>query len=142
MNASSSNTPAGRASTDAAATVTRLLQELSALIARKATAQEVLTHLYWPDVVVAGEGFGQAVHGVENLRPLAVEYLQQMGTDCSFVPSEPVLVSGDLASSFVQVTCRYHGAQPDAHYCALYVWQRRGADWKVAHEQVCQGSIG
>ena len=114
---------------------------LSTMMAKGASAEELLEFLYWPEVVIAGEGLGKAYRGLEDLLPLAREYVAQMGKDCTWTLSDPIVSSGDVASSYVQVTCRYGGEKPDANYCALYVWQRRGSDWKVIHEQLCVGTM-
>jgi ketosteroid isomerase-like protein len=115
-------------------------RELSTKMANGVSAEDLMEFLYWPDVVVAGEGLGQVYRGVDALLPLAREFVKQMGSDCLWTAIDPIISSGDLASSVAQVTCRYGGEQPDANYCALYVWQRRGEQWKVVHEQLCVGT--
>ena len=55
---------------------------LSTMMAKGASAEELLEFLYWPEVVIAGEGLGKAYRGLEDLLPLAREYVAQMGKDC------------------------------------------------------------
>lgn len=117
------------------------LAKLSGMMARGATADEVVDFLYWPEIVVAGEGLGKAYRGFAELRPLLREFLGHLGTDCSWTITDPVVTSGDVASTLIQVTCRYGGKQPDANYCVVYVWHRRANEWKVVHELVCVGVL-
>jgi hypothetical protein len=42
---------------------------------------------------------------------------------------------------FIQVECRHGDAQPSDYFCPLYVWLRRGGEWKVIHEQACVAKV-
>jgi hypothetical protein len=117
------------------------LAKLTRMMASGVTADEVVDFLYWPEIVVAGEGLGKAYRGFAELRPLLRDYLGQLGKDCSWTITDPVVTSGDVASTLIQVTCRYGGEQPDANYSVIYVWQRRAKEWKVVHELVCVGVL-
>jgi hypothetical protein len=113
------------------------LLNLRALFARGASAEEILPLLYWPDVVAAGEGLGQIYRGIPNLLPLAGEYVASMGRDCTWTLTDPVVSSDTVASTMLKINCHYDDGRADANYYALYVWERRGDEWKVAQEFLC-----
>jgi len=117
------------------------LAHLRQLFARNAGAEEVLQFLCWPEFVTTAEGAGKVLRGLDEVLPAAKEIMQAMGTDCTWTVTDPIISSGDLASMFTQITCHYADVRPLSTYCVLYVWQRRGDDWKVIHEMVCQGAL-
>jgi hypothetical protein len=117
------------------------LKEFSALMREDDPAPRILQRLYWPDIVVTGEGFGRIIRGREELLPVLSEYVGVMGRDCVWTLVEPAIVTSDMVSMFIQIECRHGAAAPPDYFCALYVWLRRGEEWKVIHEQACVGNV-
>jgi ketosteroid isomerase-like protein len=117
------------------------LGELSVLMTRDDAAELIVDSLYWPDIVVTGEGFGRIIRGREELLPVLSEYVGVMGRDCTWTMVEPAVVTDDMVSMFIQVECRQGDAQSSDYFCPLYVWLRRGGEWKVIHEQACVAKV-
>ena len=117
------------------------LSELSVLMTRDDAADVIVDSLYWPEIVVTGEGFGRIILGRAELLPVLSEYVGVMGRDCTWTMVEPAVVTEDTVSMFLQIECRRGDAQPSDYFCALYVWLRRGSEWKVIHEQACVGKV-
>jgi len=125
---------------DVAALILSRYAGMSALFAQQASPEEVYDYLYWPELVTTGEGLPCVFRGKENLMPTVAEFMAAMGTDCVWTSVDPIIVSGNLASSLMQVSCRYPDA-PTVDYRAIYVWQKRGETWKVIHEMLCLGTV-
>ena len=117
-------------------------QALEAMMAIGSPPEKIAHFLYWPDVVVAGEGLGRVYRGLDDLSPMFTAVVsQELSKDCSWTMTDSMIHSGNVAAVFTQVTSRYGAEKPDANFCALYVWEKRGSDWKVAREQVCNGMM-
>jgi ketosteroid isomerase-like protein len=116
------------------------LAQLEDMTRRAVPPEDIAHFLYWPDVVVAGEGLERAYHSLPDMLPMFCDVVSnQLSRDCSWRITHDLVHSGDVAATFLQVTSRYGEGQPDANFCALYVWERRQGDWKVIREQVSLG---
>ena len=136
--------PTQRADTTAGhavrAALAKRLTRLEAMTRQGVAPEQIAAFLYWPDIVVAGEGLGRVYRGLDDLLPMFCDVVtHQLSRDCSWTITDDVVHSGDVAATFLQVSSRYGEGQPDAHFCALYVWERRQGDWKVVREQVSLG---
>lgn len=138
MNANG-NTTTGISPGDPATEIAGLLATAEGFFAADSGADVIVPFLYWPEVVGIVEGVPKVFRGVAEVLVFAHEFIPAMGRDVVFEITDPVILSGDLASTQVRITCRHAGGT-DEIYRALYVWQRRGDAWKVIHEIVCAGA--
>lgn len=120
---------------DIAAVITRRFDAISAKFAAGTDADEILPFMNWPDAVVVSPSYPNQFNGSAELLPGAREYVIAMGRDVTFEITAPVLAGGDTATVVARITCRHEDRDDDVSY-ALYVWNRRGGEWKVAREAV------
>ncbi len=107
-----------------------------------APSADVGRALYWPNVIVTGQGAEKVSHGLDELQPVLAAVLKDLGTHCKFIVKDPQAQSGSLAAVFSQLTCKAAAAgQPDINLRLLYVWERRGNDWKVVREMYSEGAM-
>ena len=107
-----------------------------------APSADVGRALYWPNVIVTGQGAEKVSHGLDQLQPVLAAVLKDLGTHCKFIVKDPQAQSGGLTAVFSQLTCKAAVAgQPDINLRLLYVWERRGNDWKVVREMYSEGAM-
>lgn len=116
----------------------RLLEKL---FASGASADAVYKELYWPEIVATGQGEPKVYRGPAEMKPLLGQYLQEMGRACKYSVFDPAVQDGDLAVVWTQLTCNYGQAKPAMNLRVLYVWQRRGQDWRVIREAWSDGTM-
>jgi len=122
------------------AALTDRYEKLSEMMAQATPPADIARFLYWPEIVVAGEGLGRVYRGLDDLMPMFVAVVStELSSNCSWTVTDPFVTSESVAAAFTQVTSHFGGTKPDTNYCALYVWEKRGTDWKVIREQVCNG---
>lgn len=129
----------GAANAEVTAAILHRLETLSAHYAQGSDPEAIVRFLFWPEITTTGEGIDQVYRGIDAVLPLAREFSGAMGRDVTWTLNDPVIASGDLAYCLAQVTCRYADREA-VSYRALYVWQRRGDDWKVLNEMLCLGT--
>jgi SnoaL-like domain len=95
--------------------------------------------LYWPNVIVAGQGNEKTAHGYAELEPVLASVLKDLGTHCHFQVQNPTVQNGAMAAAFSQLTCKAAAGQPDINLRLLYVWERRGTQWRVVREMYTDG---
>lgn len=122
-------------SAETVADISKRLAAVSVMFAEGASADDIVAYMNWPEVIIGSEG-SPIRHGVDELMPSARDFVSLMGTDVIFELVGPILASGDLASSMVAVRCNYPDRPPMVSN-ALYVWERRGTEWKVVREMLC-----
>lgn len=111
------------------------LEVVSGLFARKASADEIVTYMCWPEVVIASDA-SPIRHGIDELLPSAREFVAGMGHDVVFEVIGSIVSSDQSASCLAYVKCLHEGQETSVS-TALYVWERRDDDWKVIREMVC-----
>ncbi|HEV2598876.1 hypothetical protein [Sphingopyxis sp.] len=127
--------PIGTASEDVVGAITRKYAEVSAMFAAGRSGDEILQVLNWPDGIVTLPMPPYLFRGTAELLPTAREFATSMGRNVTFELQGAVLGAGDLAAATVLVTSHHDDRAADANY-VLYVWQRRGEEWKVIREAV------
>ena len=88
--------------------------------------------LYWPDVIIDGEG-GPTQHGFDEMLAAMPETLEFVGDNCKFVFTDPAIVTEHVVVQRSGFNCKM-GVEPDVDLRLLYVWQKRGETWKVVRE--------
>lgn len=107
-----------------------------------ASAEEIGKFMYWPEAMVDGEGLEKAFHSLAEYQPAMAELLAVMGKDCEATFRDPVVTSGALAAVYGQVNCRYkESGKPDLVAHALWIWERRGKEWKIIREAYLNGPL-
>ena len=130
----------GVAPEDVTAVILQRFDAASRMFARGQGADDLVASVYWPEVLAVAEGVPNILRGMDDLLPFAREFVPQLGRDVTFSVDDPILASGDLASCLAQVRCR-HQDRPDEVHRVLYIWQRRGDEWRVVQEMLCAGPI-
>jgi ketosteroid isomerase-like protein len=98
--------------------------------------------LYWPDVIVTGQGAEKVYRGLDALQPTLAAVLKDLGPHCKFSVRDPAAQSGSVAAVYSQLGCKSATAgQPDINLRLLYVWEKRGNEWKVVREMYSEGTI-
>ena len=116
----------------------RLLEKL---FAAGASAEAVYKELYWPEIVATGQGESKVYRGPAEMTPLLGEYLKAMGRNCRYSVADPAVQDGNLSVVWTQLSCTYGQGKPDLNLRVLYVWQRRGEQWRVIREAWSDGKI-
>jgi hypothetical protein len=130
------NVAPGAISEEANSAILQRLESASEMLARGAGADLIIASAYWPEIVAIAEGNPTIFRGMDEFLPFAREFVPQLGRNVEFAVNDPIVASGDLASSVVQATCRHHD-RPDEVFRLIYVWQRRGNEWKIVQEMMC-----
>lgn len=102
------------------------------LINEKGSAEAIGDALYWPDVIIAGEG-GPTQRGHAEMIAGMPGTLDFIGSPCKFVFTDPAIVTPSVVAAYSGFSCK-KGDKPDLKIRILYVWQKRGATWKVVRE--------
>ena len=104
-----------------------------------APADKMLEAMYWPELIIAGEG-APTYHGIESFRQPFAETMSALGSNCGFANDSPVISTSDLAAVFSEFVCSYEDAE-DLKIRILYVWQKRNGEWKVIRENYSVGEM-
>ena len=131
---------ASEAHQSAEAAIKAKYAEFAQILADGGDALTLAEAMYWPEVVVTGEGIDKVYHHLSEMVEIAEDFGELLGRNASWTLAEPLLVSGDLASAYTQLRCTYDD-KPPYTLRILYVWHRRGGQWKVAHEMLCAGEM-
>ncbi len=116
------------------------LDETSALMAKGAPPAAIVEQAYWPDAVTVMEGVPTAIRGKGPLTDvMAASSKEGVGMKCAFTIDEPVMVSGDIASTFSAATCGEGDKAMKMR--TLYVWQNRDGHWKIIREMIAIGAL-
>jgi hypothetical protein len=118
------------------------LRQLEAMMRENVATDEIARFLYWPEIVVANEGVEKVYRTFPEFLEMFADVVDsELSRDASWTSIDPVLASGDLAVALYQVTFRFPDGREDLHSRALYTWQRRGDEWKVAMEMAGAGTL-
>jgi hypothetical protein len=96
-------------------------------------SDEMRQFLLWPDAVVASEG--EAIGDTPAKINAMIEGTDKSVTDCHHKVG-PLEVDGNLATGFARVDCKTKDTGKPLKIDVLYVWQKRGAQWKNIREAV------
>ena len=121
---------------DVVANIAERLRIAEEMFADGRGADAIVPFIYWPEIVAILERVPTVFRGIDMLLPFAREFVPSLGRNVTIELTDPILNSGDLVSSHVQIKAE-NGDESAAVYHALYIWQRRGGDWKIVHEMVC-----
>ena len=113
--------------------------EIQKLIQEGAPADTIRTALYWPELINAGEG-KPTYRDQATFAPAFVNAIAHLGKDCAISLAEPAVVGTHIAGVYSQFHCTY-ADKPDLDLRVLYVWQKRGNEWKVALEGYNKGKM-
>lgn len=128
------------AKTSARAEISAKLASLEAAMARGDAADRIVELIYWPDAVAGMEGIPEPMRGYAQLAEVMKAAVPEgKGVICKLALVGPVTVSGTLATAYGNNSCQ--GATPDKPETShsLYVFQKRGGQWKVLREQIATG---
>jgi hypothetical protein len=131
-----------------AATRTQIESALHAvekLLARDASAEEIVGLLYADDALLTGEGAAGSFRGRAAVIEDVAEWKKGLGPGgsktCKYAIVDPVVASKTVFSSFLLLTCK---ANPpvmpkDQTLRMLYTWTRLPQGWRVILEQYESG---
>lgn len=112
-----------------------------------ASAKDLASLLYTPDVVIVGEGDAQAKRGMANAVTDVQAWYDWLGPDgqrtCTYTMTTPVIASGTMLAAFTLLHC---GANPPAHpkeveVRVLHVWNKGPQGWRVELEMWAPGKL-
>nr|WP_087575068.1 hypothetical protein [Sphingomonas sp. CDS-1] len=130
------NDMTGVASEEIVTAITQRLQVAEEMFAQGRGADDIVSFIYWPEIVGIIEGVATVFRGVDMLLPFAREFVPSLGRNVTIKMTDPIISSGDIASSHVQIAAENEDGSGGVYH-ALYIWQRRDDDWKIVHEMVC-----
>jgi hypothetical protein len=103
-------------------------------------AEELTKRFYWPEAVLAGEGVAKAARGPVEVAALVKSAGADVGV-CRHALYDPIVYSGHVASLIFDYTCQPPGNKPPMKFNTIYVWERRGKEWKIIREMFVSGSL-
>ena len=130
--------------TETKAELAQVLQHAADALRAGASATEFSRLLYSPDLTVVGEGWPRAIRGVEAFLPDLTVLLDGWGpnADLTFSIVDPVIASGDVATTLVDVFVAPKAPNSTAeYYRVVYAWKRAANGWRVAAEMYTVGSF-
>jgi ketosteroid isomerase-like protein len=130
--------------TDVKRQLESVIQVAEAALASGADVAEFVDLLYDDGVVVVGDGWPVAIHGVQALLPKLEGMFKEWGSrpKMRLMLLDPILTEGSVATAFVdaRVTPSGPGAAEE-RYRVLYAWKHGARGWRVALEMFAEGAI-
>jgi hypothetical protein len=96
-------------------------------------AEELTKRFYWSDALLTGEGATKAARGYDEVAAMVKAAGTEIGV-CHHKQSDRIVHSGSVASLILEYSCQPPGAKPPTKFSAIYVWEKRGKEWKIIRE--------
>lgn len=135
---------AGTASGETAAALNLFLSDrletFTELEERGTPAADLSRQFYWPDALLTGEGAGKAARGFDEVAAMIKAAGTELGS-CHHAQFDPIVYSGRLASQIFEYTCKTADGKPATKFSTIYVWEKRGKEWKIIREMFVSGGL-
>ena len=82
--------------------------------------------------------------GTGAVTPEVAALIGSVGGDvgvCHHAKYNPIVYSGRVASLILEYTCHPPAGKPALQFNTIYVWEKRGKDWKIITEMYVSGSL-
>ncbi len=116
------------------------MAELAKLMARGEKGLVIVKAIYWPEASAGVDGMPKLLEGHAALGELMQASVPAGGITCTFTQAGPLVVSGNMATSFGSASCVRPGGDKPELSRSLHVWQKRGKQWKIVREQLGMGT--
>lgn len=95
--------------------------------------EKLLRYMYWPDVIIDGSGSSKTYKDLADAMPDMKAIVASMHGKCGYDFRYPTVASPNLVVVFGGVECQ-EGDRPPVRTKAMWVWLKRGTDWKIIRE--------
>lgn len=116
------------------------LETFTELEEKGVSAAELTKRFYWPEAVLTGEGVPKAARSPAEVAALIGSVGGDVGV-CHHAKYNPIVYSGRVASLILEYTCHPPAGKPALQFNTIYVWEKRGKDWKIITEMYVSGSL-
>ena len=112
-----------------------------------ATPEQLAHRFYTEDAIIIGEGEETTQRGMKDAITALVNWNEYLGPGgnkaCQFNVLDPIMISGDMASTFVTLSCRPNPPKTTKQETIrqLFVLKRTPKGWRVAQEMWEMGGM-
>lgn len=116
------------------------LEKFSEMEEKGTPAEELARLNYWPEALLTGEGVDKAARGLDEVAAILKATGSELGK-CRHASYDPIVFAGRMASQVFEGTCEPPDGKPVQKFRVLYVWEKRGEEWKIIREMFVSGAL-